>query len=263
MPIRVGLLPFLNSVVFYRGTPWPNVDFYPMAPRQMAQAIKTGDLDAGPLPVTEVFRLGDSVVPLGNLCVATRDSSDSVLLFSSVPADSLNRMKIGLTDQSSTSVQLLRLLLSEHWNVTPDAYIGLEPEAKALLYIGDEALKRRHGIEGYPFMYDLAVEWRNYVNLPFVFATWVVRNEVAKQGLETLLPLLEQSLRHMVPLVPSEVKARPDLGMSANEVFEYLSHFTYQAGATEQHGLIKFRYLLDSLPYWHPSKATMGLSQPT
>ena len=155
------------------------------------------------------------------------------------------------------------MLLSEHWNVTPDAYIGLEPEAKALLYIGDEALKRRHGIEGYPFMYDLAVEWRNYVNLPFVFATWVVRNEVAKQGLETLLPLLEQSLRHMVPLVPREVKARPDLGMSANEVFEYLSHFTYQAGATEQQGLIKFRYLLDSLPYWHPSKALMGLSQPT
>jgi len=42
--------------------------------------------------------------------------------------------------------------------------------------------RRRRGIEGLPHRYDLAEEWSAWQGLPFVFARWMVRTSVDREG---------------------------------------------------------------------------------
>ena len=70
-------MPYLNSDVFYRNLPEDTFDLRPLPPRRMALAIERGEIDAGPIPAAEVFRLEELLRPLGDLCVATRDAAAS------------------------------------------------------------------------------------------------------------------------------------------------------------------------------------------
>ena len=67
-----------------------------MPPRAMASAVERGELQAGPLPVVEVFRLGDTVRPLGDIGVAATGPATSVLLFSRRPVERLAGGRVGL-----------------------------------------------------------------------------------------------------------------------------------------------------------------------
>ena len=64
MTIKVGRMPYLNSDVFYRALPEDAAELIALTPRAMANALREGDLDAGPMPLAEIIRLGDDVVQL-------------------------------------------------------------------------------------------------------------------------------------------------------------------------------------------------------
>ena len=51
--LKVGLMPYLNSAVFYKRMPDDTADLVEYVPREMALAVERGDIDAGPLPVAE------------------------------------------------------------------------------------------------------------------------------------------------------------------------------------------------------------------
>ena len=49
----------------------------------------------------------------------------------------------------------------------------------AVLLIGDEALRcQKHGLAGFELIYDLAAEWYEWKQLPFVFAIWAVQKTI-------------------------------------------------------------------------------------
>ena len=78
-------MPYLNSAVFYQFLPEGPWQLTDMPPRAMAGAVERGDLQAGPLPVAEVFRLGNTLRPLGDIGVAATGPATSVLLLSQPP----------------------------------------------------------------------------------------------------------------------------------------------------------------------------------
>ena len=136
--LDVGLMPYLNSAVFYKRMAPGAANLVEYTPREMALAVERGDLAAGPLPVAEWFRMGEMLTPIGDLCVATRQSSVSILLFGVRMPEEMEGARIAVTEQTATSVQLLRVLLNELWGVEPDALVTRDEPHDAILLIGDQ-----------------------------------------------------------------------------------------------------------------------------
>lgn len=252
MRTRVGRMPYLNSDVFYRDLPEDRFELLLLPPRRMALAIERGEIDAGPIPIAEVFRLEDLVEPLGDLCVATRDAAASVLLFSRRPAEELGGATVAVTDQTATSVQLLRVLLAERWQVAPPVLAGPDADGDAALLIGDDALRASKGLNGYERIYDLGHEWRNLTGLPMVFAPWVVRRTVDRDAADELLRALEKSLHRGICEIGRIAAERRDVGLTASEVVEYLSCFIYRMGPDERRAIETFHQAIGRLPDWRP-----------
>ncbi len=257
-------MPYLNSEVFYRRLPaaafGPDGAFelVSLPPRAMALAVEHGELDAGPLPVAEVFRMEALLAPLGDLCVATRDEAASVLLFARRAAEELDGATVGVTDQTSTSVQLLRVLLAELWRVTPGRFVSQDAPCDAVLLIGDDALRARRGLSGYPAVYDLGKEWRALTGLPMVFATWSVRREVDAHTASELRGMLEMSLARSLREIGSISGERRDVGLTELEVAEYLGYFIYRMGPDERRAVEAFREAVGRLPRWRPGETQRG-----
>ena len=251
--LRVGHMTYLNSEVFYRHLPEESCELVAMPPRAMAAAVERGDLAAGPLPTAEVFRLGDAVRPLGNLGVASDGSANSVFLFSHLPVDKLNGKRIAVTTHTATSIQLLRVLFADLWNVSGHEFVRTDESHDAALWIGDPALERRSSGQ-YPYRYDLGRSWKGLTGLPFVFAEWVIRADVPRERANQLERLVSQATQagtdFFSVLKISRERATP--GMSESDVADYIRAFTYFLGPRERRGQQEFRRRLELLPEWRP-----------
>jgi chorismate dehydratase len=110
----------------------------------------------------------------------------SILLLSKVPVDELDGARVALTDTSRTSQVLARVLLQNHWEVTPE-YVEMPPDlpamlrdADAALLIGDEALRAYWEHDENLHAYDLGDVWTQWTGLPMVYAVWAVRRDYAE-----------------------------------------------------------------------------------
>ncbi len=192
--LDVGLMPYLNSAVFYKRMAPDAANLVEYVPRAMALAVERGDLAAGPLPVAEWFRMGDALTPIGDYCVATRQLSVSILLFGARMPEEMEGARIAVTEQTATTVQLMRVLFKENWGVEPDALVTRHEPHDAILLIGDEALRNRSGIEDFPFVHDLGEVWNEMTGLPFVYARWLARADADPAALEAFTEALGASL---------------------------------------------------------------------
>ncbi len=191
----IGKIPYLNSVPFYARFSHPGFTILPVIPHWMGRLSEQGEIDAGPFSLMD-FIAQENHLELMGFCIASRDQVKSVMLFSKEGWGDLDGKRIGITDGTSTSVQLLKVLLHKKYNVS--AHIerlhgGVNDLSgfDAVLLIGDEALQRnKHGLPGFDLVYDLAREWYEWQKLPFVFAVWAIKRSLPsgiKAGLMTSL----------------------------------------------------------------------------
>lgn len=244
MRIRVGQIPYLNSEVFYYGMASEDVDLVPLVPRALSSAALEDRVDAGPIPLVTCFDLEDRFEPLGDYCIATVERARSILLFSKKPIEELGGAVVGVSGETSTSVRLMKVLLSHRFNVEPRSYVSLDEPRDAFLLIGDEALRNRNGVPAYPYQYDLGQEWHRWTGLPFVFARWVVRRDLDRETAARLDSLLARSVERGLAQVETIAEARRDLAMSRAEIVEYVRSFHYRLGAEELKAIDRFRELL-------------------
>lgn len=245
MPLRVGRIAYLNVEPFFHAFPWPLAAELP--PRPLARAVALGEVDAGPLPLADCIRLEKRLhlLPFG---VATTGRARSVLVFSRRPLRELGGRPVAVTTETSTSVQLLRILLAFREGVAPPALVGPDERADAVLLIGDRALRTHRDSWPHPLCFDLGEEWTRWTGLPCVFAAWAVRADADPAGRAALPGVLEQALTTGLASLPAIARARRDLGLEEREVVEYLRGFTYRLGSDEDKGAAEFRRLLLMLP---------------
>ncbi len=249
---RIGLMPYLNSAVFYARLEGDWFDLIELPPRNMAASMQQGELDAGPLPIAEVLRMQGNVVE-GSLGVATNGLARSVLLLSDVPAEELSGRTVAVTGHTSTSVQLLRILFADHWTVDDVQLRGPEEECVAELLIGDAALQVVHSSTGRRFVYDLSYEWKRLTGLPFVFARWVARGDATAQELGRFAETLHKSFAYGISHINEIADLKLVPSMSVDDVSTYISGFTYELGETEHAAIDEFQSRLERLPEWRPS----------
>lgn len=246
--IRVGQIPYLNSEPFYFGlavSAGTSVELHPLVPRVMGQLAAGGGLDAGLFSLMDSVRLGDRFEPLGDFCIACDGEVKSVLFFARRPIDEVVGATVAVTGETATSVVLLKLLLASRYGLRDVSYVdmGSGGNADGCLLIGDEALRRRHGIEGLPHRYDLAEEWSAWQGLPFVFARFMVRTSADEAEKSALREALAQRLRANLANLDVIGRVRRDLGMTVAEVKAYLQGFTFELGEGESRGMETFLHL--------------------
>ena len=251
--LRIGHMPYTNSLIFYARMPSDEVELVTLPPRNMADAMRRGQLDAGPLPIYEVLKLMPQVTPVGNYGVATMGPARSVLLFSQLACDELTGKTVAVTSHTSTSVQLLRILMADLWRVSDVELAGPGQECDAKLLIGDEAMRfgRAQSAERdrFRYVYDLGAEWLRLTGLPFVFARWVARVDA---DVDRVHQLLRGSFEYGVARVEELARSVSVGGYSASEIYDYIASFAYELGEDEVAAIEAFRIRLENLPVWEP-----------
>jgi chorismate dehydratase len=240
--VRIGRIPYLNCEPFFAHLPArPCVE---LSPRALGRAMPSGAVDAAPLSLVDLLDLGPHVValPFG---IAVRGPAQSVLLFSSRPAAELGGATIAVTGETSTSVELLRVLLALRFELEPARLVAAGTPAHAELLIGDEALRARRAGRNRPHRLDLAEEWTRFTGLPFVFARWGMRAAVPAAERAVLSADLENALASglELPALLTIARRRRDTGLGEDEVVAYLRAFTYRLGPEEDKAIAEFRRL--------------------
>ncbi len=274
--ITIGIIDYLNvEPLYYRlqerlaGQP---VRFRRGVPTELNQALRNGEVDLAPISAIAAARLADEVAILPDLSIATLGAVKTVLLFSWMadPRD-LNDCRIALSDQSATSVELVKLLARHFWRITP-RYVT-EPQnlermlrrSAAGLLIGDDALmesahRRTVRGRGQPYAFDLGDEWLKWTGLPFVFALWAARREALPALAElNILPALYASKQDGLAHIPQIARAyAPRLGLDIGVLTKYLHDLRYDLTPEDRAGLLTYFSLAlkdfrpEALQCWHP-----------
>lgn len=209
--IKVGAVSYLNTKPliygFEQGEMKEDIELVIDYPANIASFLVNDQVDIGLVPVAVLPSLKEHHI-ISDYCIGCNGEVGSVCLFSDVE---LPDIKIILLDyQSRTSVELLKILLREHWHISPQlikATANYENEVTgttAGLVIGDRALKQRARSK---YIYDLGSAWKDMTGLPFVFAAWVSNkkmspgfianfNKANELGLNSLGLIVQQQLHH-------------------------------------------------------------------
>lgn len=249
----IGKIPYLNSVPFYQHFEKRQFKILPISPRRMGVLSESGQIEAGLFSLVDYLKQRDQLEML-NMGIATRDQVKSVMLFSNYGWQDLAGKTIGITDETATSVQLLRVLLEKKHGVRVRfrrMHSGVNDfsEYDAILLIGDEALRRnKTGLHGFELVYDLASEWYAWQQLPFVFAVWAVKRSMAdelKSELKTLIATsLEKAEANFGAVSLLHAKR---LGLHLDEAVEYLEGFNYRIGERERQAIEVFEHFMSTI----------------
>jgi predicted solute-binding protein len=238
--LRIGCVKYLNARPLIYG--WPGkVDFD--HPAALCRKLEREDLDVALVSSLEflrrpIYRMVDGISissrgPVHSVVVAHREELAAV-------------RQIELDPASETSVALLQCLLAER---------GLDPrlelrhsdpaDAAAQLLIGDQAIRFRQKHSDYR-LWDLGEEWKNIINLPFVFALWLIRPEIknAQQIAEDLRQLRDHNLKNLHDLISTQAEVSPAFCQKY-----YQEHLLFDFGEREKAGLHEFhrRCLLNKI----------------
>ncbi len=259
--LRLGRIEFLNVLPIYfpleSGIINHPFSIVSGTPAYLNRLMAEGDLDLSVVSSIEYARHPDRYFILPDLSISCRGAVKSVLLFSSVPIGELGSSTITATNQSHTSVALLRVLFSKAYGLDINVRVGSLNDAsvecglpKAFLAIGDQALSLS-GQGLYPYAMDLGEAWHSWTGLPFVFAVWVIQREAAEEWNGELCEALEilgsakQWGRDHLDMICA-VAARKGV-LSPEELRVYYQCLGFDLGHHEREGLTMFFRLLEEI----------------
>jgi len=233
---RIGSVRYLNAAPLTRGI---TGDVVFTTPAKLAQLLRSDELDAGLVSITEVLLTGRYDI-LDGIAIASLGAVYSVLLAHRKP---LTEMREVWCDTASlTSVNLLKVLLAEQ-GVKPE-FKPLESYATAVekdfvLLIGDQAIEFHRAGHSHEIM-DLGSAWTDLTQLPFVYAVWALRRGVENRELRQEL---REAKNFGLETLETIIETRPEFDEDfRRDYFEW--HIHYHLAEDEKRGVAKFCELL-------------------
>ena len=179
--IRISAISYLNSLPFgwclENSSIIDEIELSYDIPSQCADKLLSDEADIGLIPIVEILRMPKHYM-VSSLCIGACDAVRTVVLASETPLKDIST--IYLDHHSRTSVALAKILAKHYWKIQPEwvhfaGNITDYPRTgdSAAVVIGDKAF----GLQS-QYIYDLAVEWRKFSELPFVFACWVANKPI-------------------------------------------------------------------------------------
>ena len=242
-PLRIGCVKYLNARPLIRG--WPGcIEFD--HPSVLCERLAKGELDVALVSSFEflrnpIYRIVDEVSissdgPVYSVVVAHHDDISEI-------------QEIELDPASQTAVNLLRCLHAEegfsprlvrrNTGVSPAGAKSISAR-RAQLLIGDQAIRFRESHAGEFRFWDLGEQWKKLIGLPFDYALWLIRPEVAdpRQIANRLRALREENLSNLDELVSVETEFDHQFCVSY-----YREHLRFSFGEEEKEGLRTFAKL--------------------
>ncbi len=202
-PVRIGMVNYINTAPIYevwkRTVSRPDWLLTEAPPSELNRLLSEGKLDLGFVSSFEYAIRPDKYKILADLSISASGPVGSVFLFSKVGIQDLVGKKVLLSNQSDTSVELVKIILEEFWGVVPVYSTGrvLSEEAKdcsAVMAIGDDALRLTASDE-YPIHLDLGDVWFKHTGLPFVFAVCAVNKDFCAAHSEQISQVQSEFVR--------------------------------------------------------------------
>jgi chorismate dehydratase len=235
--LRIGCVQYLNSRPLIHACEGPVKFDHPSG---LARDLAAGALDAALVPIFEVLRHPRYLVADG---VAIASDGPVFSVFLAHRGLLQNVRTIALDPASLTSAHLLQVLLAEYHGLHPRcvdaAKCDTEPDARLL--IGNQAIDFRLADGGRHELLDLGAEWQRCTGLPFVYAVWALRPDLANA------PAVAADFRRLkcegIPAIPAIIAAD---SVHPREVsLPYLTrHIRFDLGDRETAGIAKFAGLL-------------------
>ena len=148
-------------------------------PSDCAKKLITGKVDIGLVPVAIIPLLKEYHI-ISDYCIGANGNVRTVMLLSNCQYDEIKT--IYLDYRSRSSVNLAKVLAKNHWKKEfnwKDAskdfnFIDIK-QNEAVVLIGDQCFEYEFS---YKYKIDLAMAWKDFSGLPFVFACWIANKEL-------------------------------------------------------------------------------------
>lgn len=205
-------------------------------PSECARRLQSGEADLGLVPVAVIPELKTPHI-ISDFCIGTRGTVRTVCIFSRRPLPEVRRLYLDY--HSRTSVELVKILLRDHWRLSPEllpAQPGFEQHIQgdtAALVIGDRAI----GMEAhFPYVYDLGEAWLAHTGLPFVFAAWVSNSPLPETFTKLFNAALQDGLRQIPELMLLLPSPAPGFDLHAY----YTENISYELDAPKRNAMGMF-----------------------
>jgi len=250
--LKIGKIPYLNLFPFFyylEGLKEPSFEFIEAVPSQLNKLLRKGEIDVSPSSSIEYLLNQDLYEIIEGHSVSSIGPVKSIILFSSLPIEKLKNRTVLATDQSDTSVVQLKIIANIFLNLNikiKRSNLSFEEGLKrypAYLLIGDEAMKKAFTNRVY-YTYDLGELWHRHTGLPFVYALWIIRKEVANKK-----SIMIRKLKDALDIIkkkflenPLKIAHLPQIGglIGVQNVAEYWRSLSFDFTEAHRRGLKLF-----------------------
>lgn len=205
--IRVSIVSYLNSKPFLWGlesSPVSSlIDISIDIPSKVASKLTYGQADVGLIPVAALSDLTDYSL-ISDYCIGADGKVRTVVIASEKPLEEVDTILMDY--QSRTSVVLTKVLAEFFWKRDykwENTCTGFEKEyirgKTAGIVIGDRVFVAE---KKYPYICDLAEEWKKFTGMPFVFAVWASTRKLP----DSFLNLFDQALEKGINSIPGKLE---------------------------------------------------------
>ncbi len=243
--VRIGCVQYLNSRPLIHGLE----DVFLAHPRELAAQLRAGRIDAALVPVFELLRAPGDYRVVDGVAISSDGPVYSVYVAHRRPLEELTA--VTADPASLTSVHLFKVLaagaLKRELPLVNEGeqFGGVEDLTKGRLLIGNQAIAHRLRQESAGEMFwDLGEAWTRWSGLPFVYAVWVLRRDLA--GVNAVADAFRE-VAHAGKAAIGEI-ARAETEFGAELALRYLSEqIRFELGAAEHSGLARFSSELEKM----------------
>ncbi|MCA1927744.1 MAG: menaquinone biosynthesis protein [Calditerrivibrio sp.] len=238
--LRIGEIQYANVYPifhYFRKLNNPSFEFIKGVPSYLNKMMLDGLIDTSALSSIVYAKNPDSFLIIPEISISSVGEVKSVVLFSNFSKDNLAGKKIYLTDESGTSVLLLKIILKYFWSIEVD-FTDEEGVADAFLYIGDRALLNYYN-GSYPYKYDLGEEWYKFTGYPFVYALWLIsryKRDDAKSFVDSLMEIKAMSKKNLSVLIDEYTLK----GLTTYQIIDYWETIDYNLTDKHLKGLLLY-----------------------
>jgi chorismate dehydratase len=206
--IRISAVKYANTYPFIYGLEKSGFEKRAILetdhPADCASKLISNRVDIGLIPVAVLPLLNEHYI-ISDYCIGANGNVKTVMLLSNCPFAEIKN--IYLDYRSRSSVNLTKVLAKNSWKrefrwistTTEFDFINIGPD-EAVVLIGDQCFEFENS---FIYKIDLAMEWKKFSGLPFVFACWTSNkpidntfinefNEALKLGVNNIDAVVER-----------------------------------------------------------------------
>lgn len=268
--LRLGQIAYLNVWPIFQTLkksfpPGKELAYLNGHPSELNRALLAGEIDVAPASSFNYLKYADQFAILPGACITAADGPiKSVLLLSPVSIEELPeyldkvseagniKPTVEVSTASASSTALLKILWQFFWKLPAVDWIPRKPgqrlnENSPFMEIGDIALSLYLNPLPGLHIIDLGEAWKKFTDLPFVFALWIVRENLNRSQC-SMLKKITAGLHNIIDSIEDILPALSTLPSlpkfcSADNFLDYFKRISYRFGAKEAASLILFAEL--------------------